>query len=450
MNKKPHFIVQFVCIFTLLLAIMLQGFTRMVKMKPLEGFIQEEMDSVELTFDTYYDGSFQNYLTEHAKRNTGFREFFIRSYNQMAYSGFGQITNNNIEEGADHELFLKMYLDEITGETLKYEYYDIEEAKKDAQKNVQETLRLIDTLGQHDINFLFVFAPSKTAVYPEKMPRHYQEQMSDFSLEEYYIELFKENSIPHIDFLNYFKTIKDTVTYPLYTRTGTHWAESTIPLVSDSILRKIESLTGFDLADIRYVDKHLTKKYSNLDTELEASMNLLFPYPKPALPRPIFELNDTLTKDRPNLLIIGDSYANQLVYSAFGKAFNNWDWWAYNQDIHSSRKRFNWRRLNEEFDAVTVLQDADIVMAVSTAPMLYNYMFEFTRTAQELLEKGYFNEEEALLNVIKMIKEEPKWYDGVVRQAKERNITVDECLDLNARYYLDCQRQKLRRFKTKP
>ena len=39
------------------------------------------------------------------------------------------------------------------------------------------------------------------------MPQKYQEQISDFSLEEYYIELFEENDIPHIDFLSYFKDI---------------------------------------------------------------------------------------------------------------------------------------------------------------------------------------------------------------------------------------------------
>ena len=174
-------------------------------------------------------------------------------------------------------------------------------------------------------------------------------------------------------------------------------------------------------------------------------MNLLFPLHKPALPNPVCTLKDTIDADHPNLLVIGDSYANQLVFSSFGKAFNNWDWWAYNRDIHSSRERFNWRRLKEEFDAVVVLQEADIVMAVFTAPMLYDYMFEFPRTAQELLEKGYFNEEEALETVIKMIQDDPQWYEGIVKQAEERGITVEENLNGNARYWLDSQRLKIKR-----
>lgn len=417
---------------------------RPFNIKPLDGYISTT-DKPELTRASFASGDYQNDIEQYISENFGFREFFIRVYNQYSYSILHQINNDNIAEGNNHELFTYMYLDEITGRTLWDYYPTIEEAKADARKNVQETQRLIDTLKQFDIDFLFVFAPTKTAVYPEKMPQRYQEQISDFSLEEYYIELFKENDIPHVDFYNYFKALKDTITYPLYSRTGTHWAQSTIPMVSDSLFRKLEELTGLHLPSIDYLDANVTTDYSVQDGELEAAMNLLFPLNKPALPNPICTLKDTIGADRPNLLVIGDSYANQLVFSSFGDAFNNWDWWAYNRDIHSSRPRFNWRRLKEEFDAVTVLQEADIVMAIFTAPMLYDYMFEFPRTAQELLDKGYFNEEEAMETVIKMIQDDPKWYEGIVKQAEERDITIEETLTMNARYWLDCQRLKIKR-----
>ena len=73
MNKKPRFLIQFVCFAAVFLAILLQSFTGFVKMNPLQGFDKEESTPVALTFKSYYDGSYQNYLTEHAKRNTGFR-----------------------------------------------------------------------------------------------------------------------------------------------------------------------------------------------------------------------------------------------------------------------------------------------------------------------------------------------------------------------------------------
>ncbi len=47
----------------------------------MKGLVKEE-EIVNLSFLTYYDGTFQKYFTEHAKRITGFYEFFNRSYNQ--------------------------------------------------------------------------------------------------------------------------------------------------------------------------------------------------------------------------------------------------------------------------------------------------------------------------------------------------------------------------------
>lgn len=442
---KSH-VCTILCLLTLLgsITIIVQEQWRPFNVKPLNGYTTTTKKP-DLTLATFASGNYQRNIEKYISENFGFRESLIRVYNQYSYTCFHQINNDNIVEGLDHELFTHMYLSDVAGFTLKKYYTDVEKAKSIARKNVQETQRLIDTLKQFDIDFLFVFAPTKTAVYPEKMPKSYQAQMSDFSLEEYYIELFKENDIPHVDFYNYFKAIRDTVAYPLYARTGTHWAESTIPMVSDSLFRKIEELTGLHLPSIDYLDENITTDYSTQDGELEAAMNLLFPIDRPALPRPVCTLKDTVGADRPNLLVIGDSYANQLVRSSFGKAFNHWDWWAYNRDIHSSRECFNWKRLKEEFDAVTVLQEADIVMAIFTAPMLYNYMFEFPRTAQELLEKGYFNEEEAIKVVIKKIQDTPEWYEAVVKQAEERGISIEENLAINAKYWLDFVKLKIKR-----
>ena len=406
-------------------------------MKPLDGFDKEEQTPITLNFKNYYDDSYQNYLTEHAKRNTGFREFFIRNYNQMAYSCFNKITNENIVKGHEQELYLKMYLNDVTGETLKQYYPDVEHAKAAARKNVEETLRLIDTLHAHHSDFLFVFAPTKPATYPEMMPRYYQEQVSDFSLEEYYIELFKENDIPHIDFYHYFKTLKESFPYPLYPRTGTHWAESTIPYVADSILRKLADVTGYKLPSIHYIDDNLTTDYSVQDGELESSMNLLFSLNKPAIPQPIFELTDTTNTFKPNLLVIADSYFVQLRNSPFVEAFNHWDYWAYNRDIQSSREQYNWKQLDMVFGTDEVLEEADIVMAVFTSPLLYNFMFGFTQTAQNLFQKGIISDEAGLKAAIELIKENPKWMNAVEEQAIQRGITTEENLIINAQYVLD-------------
>lgn len=442
MNKKPHFIIQFVCISAVLAAILLQSFTHIVKMNPLKGFDKEEQSPVELSFKTYYDGSYQDYLTEHAKRNTGFREFFIRNYNQVAYSCFNKITNKNIVKGRDQELYLKMYLNEATGVTFKQHFADVDEAKAEARKNVEETLRLIDTLHQHGKAFLFVFAPTKPAVYPDKLPSYYKNHLTDFSLEEYYIQLFKENHIPHIDFYHYFQDIKDTFPYPLYPRTGTHWSEATIPYVADSVLKKLAEITGYKLPSVHYIDDNLSTDYSVQDGELEASMNLLFPLNKPAIPRPVFELTDTVGTDKPNLLVVADSYFTQLRNSTFIEAFDAWEFWVYNRDVQSSNPQHQWKQLDQLLDADEVLNNADIVMAVFTAPMYYTYMFGFPQTAQNLFQNGEISEGAKLQAVMQMIKDNEDWMKAVEKQAEERGLTVEQNLRRNAIYVLEKKKQK--------
>lgn len=441
MNKTPRYIIQFCCILAVLIAIMLQGFTHWVEMKPLKGYVSEE-HPVELTFKTYYDGSYQDYLTEHAKRNTGFREFFIRNYNQVSYSCFDIITNGNVVKGRNEELYLKMYLDEITGKRILNYYSDVEEAKAEAQKNVEATLRLIDTLHSHGTEFLFVFAPSKTAVYPEYMPRKYQDAISDFSLQTYYLQLFKENDIPLIDFLSYFQSIKDEFPYPLYTRTGTHWAESTIPMVADSIYRKLEEVTGYRLPSIDYIDPNLTSDYSVQDGELEGQMNLLLPLRKPTVPRPVFALKDTIGTDRPNLLVIGDSYFVQLRGSSFVDAFNQWDYWMYNRDVQSSRKAYNWKQLSDLTVAPLILEQADIVLAIFTAPCFYPFMYDFQKTALKLYQKEADAEEDAIQMKMQQIRDNKKWFEAVEKQAEQQGMTAEENLRRNAIYVIKAEKQK--------
>ena len=389
MNKQRHHIIQFACITALLTAIMLQGFTHVVKLKPLSPYTSNiTVMKQDLTFKTFLDGSYQEYLGNLARQKTGFREFFSRCHNQIAYSCFGKIANTNVIEGKHHEFFLKGNIDDVTGKLLKSRYGTVENAKAEAQKNVQETLTLIDTLRQHGTQFLFVFCPSKSAVYPEYMPEAFQDSISDFVHTDYYIELFKENNIPHIDFYNYFKSLKGTFPYPLYTRTGSHWAEATIPLVSDSLLRKMETLTGYQLPSIEVIDPNLSRNCSDQDCELETSIDLLLPLCKPKVSRPVFTLLDTLGKDRPNLLVVGDGYFVPFERTCFLDAFNTWNYWKYNVTSISPIQEYNWRNIKDLPNAYQILENADIVMAIFTSDYLFDYMCGFIPYAMELYQKS--------------------------------------------------------------
>lgn len=427
----------------LLAALVLQGFTHVIPTKPLSPYTDKvKVEKRDLSWNTYLDGSYQEYLAQQARKSTGFREFFSRCHNQVVYTCFGEIANPNVIEGKCHEFFLKGNIDDVTGKLLLASYGTDEYAKAIVQKNVEETLTLIDSLQQHGTQFLFILCPTKPAVYPEYLPEVYKDSISDFVLAEYYAQLFRENDIPHINFYNYFKTIKNNFPYPLYTRTGSHWAEATIPFVADSILRKLEAITGYRFPNIEVIDPHLSRDYSDQDGELETSIDLLLPLSKPKVSRPIFALCDTLDKDRPNLLVVGDGYFTPLQGSCFVNAFNRWDFWLYNQTSISSRPELSWKYLNQLFDTAETLKQADIVIALYTTNYLLNYMNGFTQSALELYANGGTQEQEAIRSIMETIKNDEEWFGVIQQQAQERGISLEENLRLNATYVFQMQKKQ--------
>jgi len=440
MKKKPHFLIQFICIFAMLTAILLQGFTHVVKMKPLAGYVPDEQP-VELTFKTYYDGTYQNYLTEHAKRNSGFREVCIRSYNQCLFSLFNKSTNDNIISGNHKEMFLKMYLDEVTGKTFKSRYESKEAFEVQAQHDIEKTLVLIDSLRNHGTAFLFVEAPSKTWIYPEYMPQTYQDSIMLFCVQDYYTQLFEQNGIPHIDFISYFKSLKDKAKYPLYTRYGTHWAESTMPFVADSVLKKIGSLIGQEMPRIICVDENLTTAYSKQDGEIESLMNLLLPIRKPALPKPIMTLSDT-TLRKPNILVIADSYFIQLHESTFADAFDRCEYWKYNDEVITKKIEFL-GKVKYYPDVYKVIDEVDLVIVITTSVYAYDYMFGFCETAQNAFtDLDSESMEKQIQNVIYRIKSTPEWLESVKQQAVEKGLSLDEMLRANAIYTIEMDKKQ--------
>lgn len=440
MNKKPHFLIQFVIILVAFTSILLQGFTHVIKMKPLAGYVPDEQP-VKLSFKTYYDGTFQNYLTDHAKRNSGFREVCIRSYNQSLFSLFDKSTNNTLVAGLNKEMYLQIYLNEIKGKTLKDCYGSEEYFKTKAQKDIEKTLVLIDSLKQHNTAFLFVEAPSKTWVYPEYMPQEYQDSIMPFCVQDYYTQLFKENGIPHIDFLSYFKSLKGKTKYPLYSRYGTHWAESTIPFVADSVLSKIGSLIGQEMPHIICVNENPSTHYSKQDGEIENLMNLLLPIRKPALPQPIMALSDT-TLRKPNILVIADSYFIQLHESCFADAFDRCEYWKYNDEVITKKIEFL-GKVKYYPDVYKVIDEVDLVMIINTSVYAYDYMFGFCETAQQaFLERDAESLEKQIHGVIQRITSTPEWLESVKQQAVERGVDLDEMLRLNAIYAIEMDKQK--------
>ena len=426
----------------LLLPVILQV-THIPPIRKLEGYTQP-IEKVSPNCNSIMDGSYQQYLDESAAAHFGGRSFYVRCYNQFMYSVFHEVTNNNIVIGKNGEMFLKQYTDDVSGITLKEKFSTADSAKLAARQNIIRTLELIDSLKAHDIAFLVVLAPSKTAIYPEWLPDSIHPH--NFCLQKEYAALFQENNIPHIDFIPIFNTLKKSEKYPLYTKYGTHWSQGTIPFVADTLLRAMEGLLHRPLPHIQLIDSNITRKYSRPDKELESTCNLLFPLRHPTMLWPKYELRSIPRYyQKPNLLVIADSYFTLLEESPFTEAFGNVDYWKYNEtSISKIPERQNQIAYINRYEAIT---DADVVMVMFTTMFAYDYMFGFVETALKAFEEGDVYDgsqyvEEQINHIIERIKSDPKWLKMVEQQAKKEHITLDEALLKNAEYVYETDFKK--------
>lgn len=427
MKKNLYHTVLFAIFMVVLCLPVFQQVSHVFKFKELGGFTAP-LEPVKLSWKTFRDQSWQNYEQKFLQRNFGFRNLYIRSYNQFVYSLFHQTTNHNIVIGKHDELFLRQYTDVFTGKTLHDRYGTVDSARADMQRNVMETRRIADSLKKYGTDLIVVLAPSKPLIYPEYLPDDMQQEHNSFSIQEEYAELYAQAGIEHINFVSLFRQMKKKEPYPLYTKYGTHWAYSTMPFVADTILQKIASVKGYAMPHTVCLDSNISVRYRSGDKELEKQLNLLFPLRHARIPTPKFTLQDESKYHKPKILVVGDSYFSQLNNTDFTKAFRSLGYWKYNETTSDGVKIPYLKRYE-------ILTESDVILVIFTDMHAYDYFFGFIKTVDRALDDGPdYNAENAIETYVKRIKSSTNWYNNVKKQAQERGMSLEESLRENARW----------------
>lgn len=439
MKKPSTYSVLFVLIMVVLCLPLAQHIGGLFKIKPLEGYVAP-LNPVKLSSESFRDGSYQTYVQRYLQQNFGFRNVYIRAFNQLMYSCFRETTNDNVVIGKKGELYLKQYTDAYTGKTLRDRYGTVDSARAVMRQNVEETCRIVDSLRRFGTDLIVVLAPSKPLIYPEYLPDSVRRAQCPFSIQEEYAKLYEHAGVDHINFIPIFRRLKQESPYPVYTRFGTHWAYSTIPFVADTILQRIAAVKHHPMPRVVYGDSNISYRYKGSDRELEGQLNLLFPMRHERHPKPDFTLLEDESFQKPNLLVVGDSYFTQLDKTDFIKAFNRVDYWKYNETAISSQPECSGKIAY--VDRYKIISEADVILLIFTDMHAYDYFFGFLKTVNKTLVEGpVFDRETAIQGIVEHIKSIPEWYDAVVKQAEENGIPVEQNLRINAQwvYEQDCK-----------
>jgi len=285
----------------------------LIKVHELDGAFYP-LSKPAFSLDNWLTGDFQNKFSPWLEENIGLRPFFVRVFNQFRYSVYREATSYGCMIGRDRVLFHSGYYDAYTGVNSV--------GRKKAGDQVRKMKYIQDRLAEQGLTFLYVMAPGKVSVYNDYLPGYLDTVACDTSNHKLVAEECTRQGVNHLDFVPYFKSLRNRVEYPLFPKGGVHWSGYGATWAADTIFSLLEQISGKDLRDFSIHPGYETNgRYIWTDNDIEKSFNLLFPMRSWTLYYPEVRFEEDTSKVTGRILLIGDSFTQSLFF--FDDYFNS-------------------------------------------------------------------------------------------------------------------------------
>lgn len=432
--KRPHVkfdLVLFAVLMVFLFMPIVQEWTECIPVKLLKGAF-EPTPKPELTFDNYCSNTYQAQIEKYVSENFGFREPVIRLYNQYVWSAFNKTYCHFIVPGKDGYLYYALAVNEHYGTELPKHYKSNEEAMKDVDKELRQMNKLRHVLKDYGIEFVAFMAPDKPEVYPEYLPRR-DADTSTIHLTKYFSRRMDETGFPYINMTDWFVNMRDTVSFPLFPKTDSHWRYSAI-YGYDSLFRFINTLDG----EAKFPNIHIGSPIAYESDDLEGdeeTLNLIFRIrgDKTKYKSDITVDNDTLHR-KPKVLFVGDSFIwSMSEFMPIREIMADKEIWFYNNTAFVGFD--NSSKSVKDIDRLSHILNADYVVFYSAGHQWWEATYGFAKDAllqlcvsDSLFEasvssysdryrnkEGYsdLTEEELRDNIVWMLKNDPELIPGL-------------------------------------
>ena len=343
------------------------------KVKALKGYYEGNHE-IPLSFQSWFnqgDSSFQRSKQLILKDSLRLRPYLVRLNNQIKYNLFDRVNARNIYKGKNGYFFELNNMTAFSGDRFLGE---------DSIQILVEHLQVVcDSLQRKGIPILVALAPGKASFMPENLPKRFAKTENRPTNAAVFRKYLEQYEIPTIDFTPWFLQMKDTVKYPLFTKGGFHWSSYGVWKATDTLLKRMEKLTGEDLVDYEFIRNDLSTIPRDADYDIGGAANLLHDRFIDTLAYPVVEpfIHDS-SKFRPRVLTIGDSYNWMLIGTYMPHRYFDPDWrfWYYNMQV--------WK-LNamEDFTVPEIenyqeeIESFDIIIILFTEDNLYNAFWDF-------------------------------------------------------------------------
>ncbi len=314
----------------------------------------------QLTWNSWFEGSWQQKYSDYYETTFGFRPWLIKIRNHIEFNLFRKV-HSGIIVGKEDYLYERDYIDGFLG---------VDRMPLDsATFQIQKLAYIQQYLLKKNKHLLTVLAPGKASFYPEYIPDELHPEKRSITNYHQISFLLRHSVIPHIDFNKWFLSIKDTSSNLLFSKFGIHWTAYSTKDVTDSIVRKMESLSGNHWGEYTWGPIRKTKTPLDSDDDVMQVINTMgtssgdtYSY---------VDIEFLPTGKRPKVLIIGDSFVWTLInHGAIMRSMaDSSQYLYYNHDIYSfAGDGFTLLGTKEKIAVPEKLESFDYIILCNTEP----------------------------------------------------------------------------------
>ncbi len=302
--ERKFKIVLFVFLFALLWLPLIQEQTKWFTEPQLRGAFVKPAKP-EFSLDSLSELKFQKKYEEYINADFGFRGLLVKSKNSLNHILFNELSVVDDIEGKDGLIFKISSIEQALGIL-----YGPEEKYQQTLERIKFLKEGVENHGGH---FLAIITPTKEKILPDFMPEHYRDKYRLPNEYNTFIEGFKREKIPFIDFTPYLKTMRDTSKYPVFNKTGVHWSMYAASFAQDSLLSYISKSLSKELPEYKRTGIEVSDTARESDNDFEPPLNLFYNIGQLKYFYPKLEMIASTTKNyRPKVIVIGDSFFWQL------------------------------------------------------------------------------------------------------------------------------------------
>lgn len=260
------------------------------------GGVTTSIDPVDMSFQSYTDGSYQAYVEYEFEHALPSRPGLIRTFNEIMFDAFRK-TTSSLVISSDGTLFEENYLIEYS------DLNPLSEAAVDSMSN--HLLHWSHALTDMEKTVYFVMIPSKPRYFTESYPEGWQLAESKNS-DRIFNEL-KSKGLHTIDLRLPLDSMAEYGTYPVYTKYGIHWSRLGMEVAFENFISVIDTLSDQNSYDFKITEIQEDTHYRGRECDIWKVLNTLSdaPYETP-VGKPIH--NYSVSGKKHGLLLIGDSF----------------------------------------------------------------------------------------------------------------------------------------------